>query len=102
MWRSDWHDGTAKSFLGRTINSGADAPSHGAETIQVILGDGTVPSGATVAANRGRPTRAVAAEFVTKKLWADFAGTEVPAAVLAGVRDAALAAGFAPATSSAT
>ena len=46
---------------------------------------------ATVAANRGRPTREVAAEFLTKKLWAEFAGTDIPAGVLTAGRQAAIA-----------
>jgi uncharacterized protein (DUF1800 family) len=94
VWRADWHDGSAKSYLGRQINVSTPAQDHGAETIQVVLGNGTVPNGASVAANRGRPTRAVAAEFITKKLWIEFAGTDIPAPVLTAVRDAALAADF--------
>lgn len=95
VWRGDWHDGSAKSFLGRQINGSATPEQqHGAETIEVILGDGTVPGGASVVTNRGRPTKAVAAEFLTKKLWTEFAGTQIPSAVLSGVRDAAVAADF--------
>jgi uncharacterized protein (DUF1800 family) len=94
VWRGDWHDGAAKSFLGRTINVGGDPRDHGAETIQVILGNGTVPAGAAVTANRGRPTRDVAAEFVTRKLWAEFAGTDIPAAVLTAGRQAAVGSDF--------
>jgi uncharacterized protein (DUF1800 family) len=94
VWRPDWHDGAAKSFLGAQINVSMPVEQHGAETIQVILGGGVVPAGASVVANRGRPTRAVAAEFLTKKLWAEFAGTDIPSTVLATVRDAALAADF--------
>ena len=95
VWRSEWHDGSKKKYLGRTINtSSTPARQHGAETIRVILGNGIVPSGATIAANRGRETRAVAAEFITRKLWAELAGTEIPAAVLTAGRQAALADDF--------
>lgn len=95
VWRPEWHDSSTKSFLGRTINGpSVDARDHGAETIQVILGDGTVPAGAAVASNRGRPTRAVAAEFITRKLWAEFAGTDIPPDVLAAGRQAAITSNF--------
>jgi uncharacterized protein (DUF1800 family) len=95
VWRADWHDGSTKQFLGRTINNGGDPTQHGAETIDVMLGNGVVPSGANVAANRGRPTREVAAEFISRKLWHEFAGTEPPAAALAAMRDAAISNDFA-------
>lgn len=95
VWRSDWHDGSPKDYLGQRINDGNPATEHGAETIEVMLGAGQVPAGASVAANRGRPTREVAAEFLTRKLWAEFAGTDIPAAVLTAVRDVALANDFA-------
>ncbi len=94
VWRADWHDGSSKQFLGRTINAGGDPTAHGYETITVILGNGTVPAGATVAANRGRPTREVAAEFLSNKLWIEFAGTSAPAGVIASMRDAAVIADF--------
>lgn len=94
VWRADWHDGTTKSFLGRTINNGGDPRQHGAETISVMLGNGTVPNGAAVVANRGRPSRAVAAEFISKKLWIEFAGTEPSNAILVALRDVAIANDF--------
>jgi uncharacterized protein (DUF1800 family) len=95
VWRADWHDDSTKSFLGRTINNGGDPTQHGFETIDVILDDGTVPNGASVVANRGRPTREVAAEFISTKLWIEFAGTDPPPAVLAALRDTALTHDFA-------
>jgi uncharacterized protein (DUF1800 family) len=95
VWRSDWHDGSTKTYLGRNINSGPDGRLHGRETIEVVLGSGVVPAGASIAANRERGTRAVAAEFITKKLWAEFAGTPIPPAVLAAVSGVALANDFA-------
>ena len=58
----------------------------------MILGGGKVPSGAAI--NRDRPTREVAAEFITRKLWAEFAGTDVPPAVLVAGRQAAIATDF--------
>ncbi|MFP5489644.1 MAG: DUF1800 family protein [Acidimicrobiia bacterium] len=96
VWRSDWHDASTKSFLGRTIN-GPTRPAleHGEQTIEVILGNGTVPPGASIVANRGRPTREVAAEFITKKLWAEFAGTPIPTSVLTAGRQAAVNGDFA-------
>jgi uncharacterized protein (DUF1800 family) len=94
LWRGDWHDGSTKQFLGRTINSGGDPTLHGAETIEVVLGDGLVPAGASIVPNRGRPTREVAAEFISKKLWTEFAGTPIPPAVLADLRDTAIANDF--------
>jgi uncharacterized protein (DUF1800 family) len=95
VWRPEWHDGSRKRFLGRRINDGGDPTLHGKETIDVILGNGIVPDGATVASNRGRPTREVAAEFLSKKLWIEFAGTEPSKAVIGALRDAALANDFA-------
>jgi uncharacterized protein (DUF1800 family) len=94
VWRSDWHDSSTKSFLGRTINNGGDATLHGAETIDVMLGTGTVPIGAKVVANRGRPSREVAAEFLSKKLWIEFAGTDPSGPVLGALRDALVADNF--------
>jgi uncharacterized protein (DUF1800 family) len=94
-WRGDWHDGNAKQFLGRTINAGADPTRHGAETIDVMLGNGTVPNGAANVANRGRPTRLVAAEFISRKLWRFFAGTEPSGGVVAALRETAIANDFA-------
>ena len=95
VWNPEWHDGSPKQFLGRTINSGGDPTLHGAETIDVILDDGTIPAGAGVVANRGRASRAVAAEFISKKLWIEFAGTNPSATVLGALRDTALANDFA-------
>lgn len=96
QWRGDWHNcATApRSFLGRQIHVHPDPRFHGDETIDVILGDGVVPQGASVAANRGRPTREVAAEFVSRKLWRAFAGTEPSHAVVATLRDTAIAHNF--------
>ena len=95
VWRDDWHDGSSKSFLDRTINNGGDPTLHGAETIEVMLGSGRIPDGAPVVSARGRPSREVAAEFLSKKLWIEFAGTEPPAAVLHALRDAATTHDFA-------
>lgn len=94
-WRPDWHDASVKSFLGRSINAGADQTRHGAETIEVMLGNGIVPAGASNVANRGRATRLVAAEFVSRKLWRFFAGPEPSSAVVAALRDVAIANDFA-------
>jgi uncharacterized protein (DUF1800 family) len=93
-WKPEWHDSSAKSFLGTTINAGGDPFDHAYETIEVILGNGTVPQSAMLAANRGRSTREVAAEYLSTKLWANFAGTPIPPSALALLRDTLLANDF--------
>ena len=97
-WRSEWHDATPKAFLGQRINIDA-APSawrgHGPETIAVVLGNGIVPSGASNVANRGRLTRDVAAEFLSRKLWTSFATeTPPPSGVMNDMRTALTSNGF--------
>lgn len=95
-WRPEWHDFAPKSYLGRTINTGPDGRAHGPETIDVVLGNGVVPTDAANVANRGRPTREVAAEFLSRKLWTWFAtDAPPPPAVLVAMRDALLAGDFA-------
>ncbi len=99
VWRADWHDNAPKMLLGRQINTDPGASlNHGFETIDVILGTsgvaGTVPGDATIAANRGRPTNEVAAEFVSRKMWTFFAGTNAPQPVIDAMRQAALSTGF--------
>ncbi len=93
-WRSSWHDHSPKSFLGVQINtdgSTAAGPGHGPETIRTILGEGIVPAGAGNVANRGRRTREVAAEFLSRKLWTSFAtDTPPPAGVATAMRNALL------------
>jgi len=98
VWRADWHDNSNKSFLGAPINLDKTAngqKAHGYEVIDVVLGAGKVPMAAVDDANRGRDTRLVAAEFLSRKLWTFFAGTAIPAAVLTAMRDAAIANDFA-------
>ena len=97
VWRPEWHDNSTKTYLGRTINTvKTDAAQrlHGDETIDVMLDTGVVPAGASIAVNRGRPTRAVAAEFISRKLWTFFAGTTPPAAVITAMRTAATSNNF--------
>lgn len=94
LWRPTWHDATRKSFLGRTINSGTDQTQHGYDTITVILGNGIVPSTATNVANRGRATKSVAAEFISRKLWSEFAGTTPSTTVITAMANAAVSANF--------
>jgi len=93
-WRADWHDSSQKTFLGRQINgdsSQAAWPAHGPETISVMLGNGIVPQGADNAANRGRPSKDVAAEFLSRKLWTSFAtDTPPPPGVMTAMRNALL------------
>lgn len=95
LWRPEWHDSSPKQFLGRTINTGTNTTRHGFDTIDTIFGTGVVPLGAANVANRGRPTREVAAEFLSRKLWAHFAGTSIPPAVLTAMKNTALTTGFA-------
>lgn len=95
LWRSSWHDGARKTFLGVTINRGSDWTLHGPETIDVMLGSGLVPKSATNVANRGRRTREVAAEHISRKLWSEFAGTPAPAAVITAMRSTAISSNFA-------
>ena len=95
VWRADWHDGSTKQFLGRTINASGAPEDHGDHTIDVTLGgtalgDGTVPVGP----NAGRPAKDVAAEFISRKLWIEFAGTNPSATVLGALRDVAVANDF--------
>jgi len=90
VWRPEWHDGRAKSFLGTTINVGGDPARHGDETITVALSTGRVPLDAAHAVNRGRLTRDVAAEFISRKLWYYFAGTEPSSEVLTALRQTAV------------
>ena len=60
-----------------------------------MLGDGIVPQGADNVANRSRPTREVAAEFLSRKLWTSFATDTPPTpAAMAAMRDALLASDF--------
>ena len=96
-WWFSLHDSSTKEFLGRTINGPSTNPRrHGDETIDVVLGgtdlgDGTVPVGP----NAGRPAKEVAAEFISRKLWVEFAGTDITPPVLDDLRNAALAGDFA-------
>ena len=94
LWRSTWHDGARKSFLGATINRGSDWTLHGPETIDVMLGNGIVPSAATNVTNRGRRTREIVAEHISRKLWSEFAGTTPPAAVITAMRSTAISSNF--------
>ena len=91
IWNAGWHDATPKSFLGRSINANPlDVTNHAYETIDVMLGNGIVPAGATNVANRGRQTRLVVAEFISRKMWTFFAGTSPPSSVIAAMRDNAI------------
>jgi uncharacterized protein (DUF1800 family) len=101
QWQPDGHDDSAQSMLGRTINNGA-AVNGGFDTIDVILGTGTVgagaiPNDATIVANRGRSVPQVAAEFLSMKLWQEFGEADsrgVPTGALAAMRSALVDSGF--------
>jgi uncharacterized protein (DUF1800 family) len=71
------HDASVKTLLGQQINAGINVQQHGAETIDVMLTTGITPA--------GRSTRDVAAEFLSRKLWAFFAGSDPSADVIAQV-----------------
>lgn len=95
-WRPEWHDARPKTFLGQQINTNGASnalPGHGPETITVMLGNGVVPDGATNVANRRRPTRDVAAEFLSRKLWTSFATDTEPMSDAIPVMRAALVGG---------
>ncbi|MEL6891588.1 MAG: DUF1800 family protein [Actinomycetota bacterium] len=90
------HDPTPQNFLGRRVNdSGRPNDEAGFETIEVILGSGPLGSGTVpVGPNAGRPTAEVAAEFLSKKLWQEFAEADsggVPAGVMNALRTSLLA-----------
>ncbi len=93
-WTPIYHDSSPKQFLGRTINNGGDPRRHGDETIDVILGDGIIAADVDKAQNRGRASRQVAAEFLSRKLWIDFGDQQPPIAAIAAMRDALLAGDF--------
>ncbi|MEJ7799017.1 MAG: DUF1800 domain-containing protein [Ilumatobacter sp.] len=92
VWRGEWHDSSPKSLLGGTINTNGAPQDHGDQVIDHILSGGVVPGGA--ARNVGRPTREVAAEFISRKLWIEFAGTQPPQSVLDHLRSVAVANNF--------
>lgn len=81
------HESSPQVFLGRTVNAGAGSAA-GNETIDVMLGSGSVGEGTiAVGPNAGRSAPRVAAEFLSRKLWQEF-GEAVTGSVPSGVRDA--------------
>lgn len=88
------HETASQWFLGQTVNTGS--PENGGnQTIDVILGNGIVPSGADT--NAGAQTRDVAADFLSKKLWQEFgeaASGGVPDDVAGAMRSALVNSGF--------
>ncbi|HUF98693.1 MAG TPA: DUF1800 domain-containing protein, partial [Ilumatobacter sp.] len=81
------HDDDPKWLLGQSINNGGNTQLHGAETVQMMLSTGITPD--------GRLTRDVAAEFISRKLWAFFAGSSPSPAVVEHLRAAAIGGDFA-------
>ncbi len=56
VWRADWHDAAPKTVSrGRRSTLGADQNQHGSETIDVVLGNGVVPAGASIACEPRAP-----------------------------------------------
>ncbi|MEP1124907.1 MAG: DUF1800 family protein [Ilumatobacter sp.] len=92
------HESAPQRFLGRTINATRPANEAGFETIEVILGTGPLGSGTVpVGPNVSRPSRDVAAEFLTFKLWQEFgeaATGSVPAGVRSAMTSALVSSGF--------
>jgi uncharacterized protein (DUF1800 family) len=95
------HNGSPQTFLGKVVNSGTrPLREAGQETIEVMLGTGPLGSGTVpldAATNAGRPTREVAAEFLTLKLWREFgeaASGSIPAGVGDSMKAALLASDF--------
>ena len=60
----------------------------------MILGPGKMPAAADNVSERGRRTRDVAAEFLSRKLWVDFANEQPPANVIEAMRSALVTSGF--------
>jgi len=96
-FRPEHHENSPQQFLGRTINAGMGSEA-GNETIDVMLGSGSVGAGTVaVGPNAGRPAPRVAAEFLTFKLWQELgeASTRtVPSGVHGAMVDALLDHGF--------
>ncbi len=94
------HEPSPQQFLGRTINATRPPEQAGIETIEVILGTGPLGSGTVPLAaerNGGRASNAVAAEFLTFKLWQEFgeaATGSVPVGVGSAMTGALLGSGF--------
>ena len=90
------HEMSPQTFLGQTINDGSVGYHRaGFQTIDVVLRNGTIPMNA--AHNPGRPSREVAADFLSYKLWQEFGEAEsgsVPPAALAAMRSALLSSNF--------
>ncbi|HWL46049.1 MAG TPA: DUF1800 family protein [Ilumatobacter sp.] len=89
-WRPDRHDPTPMPFLGQMTCQHADPKRHGADAIRTILSNGV----ATAGSRAGQPTREIAADFISTKLWAFFAGTTIPSAVRTHLRGVALGSNF--------
>lgn len=84
-----------QQLLGQTITSddGQGGRTAGDQMIDIILGSGLIPKDAVIPDNAGRPSREVAAEFLSFKLWQEFgeAGSGgVPSGVAAAMKSALL------------
>lgn len=93
------HEYAAQSYLGQTINQNTKPfEDAGYQTIDVMLGLGDYATASTrgkisVGPNAGKDAREVAATFLSKKLWQEFAEADtgsVPAGVLSAMVDALL------------
>ena len=91
VWRPHRHDSTPRPFLGRMTCSNANPAEHGPDAIRTILSDGT----ATAGPGGGQPTREIAADFLSTKLWTFFAGTPIPDNVRLHLRNTLVANDFA-------
>lgn len=93
LFDADLHETAPQQLLGRTINDTRPPNEAGIETIEVILGTGSLGSGSVpqgAERNAGRPSREVAAEFLTFKLWQAF-GEATTGSVPGGVQSAMVA-----------
>ncbi len=89
-WRWWRHDSTPRGLLGQLTCQNPDPQQHGPDTIRIMLANGV----ATADPHAGQPTREIAADFLSGKLWAFFAGTPLPTAVRDHLRGVALATDF--------
>lgn len=83
-----------QQLLGQTISWGRTA---GDQMIDVILGTGIIPKDAVISDNAGRPSREVAAEFLSLQLWHEFgeaASGGVPTGVMGAMTSSLLGTQF--------
>ena len=90
VWDVWSHDAEPRPFLGTMTCQHSNPQQHGPDIIRTVLGNGV----ATAGPRAGQLTREIAADFISTKLWAYFAGTPLPAAVRDHLRGVAIGADF--------